>query len=309
MGKIIFFARTYFFRMVIVALGVSTLCFLAVEFAPGDRALDVAMARYGLDGATASAVEYVRTSEGLEKHPFIRYKAWLFSVIQGRWGHSLVGGEEIFPMLLRSFKRTTLLAGFSLLLSFLFAFPLGIYCGRHPGHYVDILSSLASSVLVSFPSFVRGAFLILLLAVNFHFFPVAGFSSFSHMVLPAITLAIGLAATSSRVIASSIQQACQTEHYKFAQHKGLCGKNLFFPHGLLNASVPIVTYVGLQAAGLLDGVVVIETLFAWPGLGSLLLDALRSGDILVIQGAGLLLGWIYVTVNTLTDWLSEGFIL
>ncbi|MDN5319276.1 MAG: peptide/nickel transport system permease protein [Thermovirga sp.] len=305
MGRIAIFALIYFSRMMIVALGVSSLCFLAVELAPGDRAIEVAIARYGLDGATPEAVKYVRVSEGLDKHPFIRYKNWFLAIVKGKWGHSLVGGERIFPMLLRSLKRTAILAGFSLLLSFLLAFPVGIYCGCHPGGYVDIVSSFMSSVLISFPSFIRGIFLILLLAVKFQIFPVAGFSTFSNVVLPATTLAIGLSATSSRVIASAIQQACQADHYKFAQHKGLHGCSLFIPHALLNASVPILTYIGLQAASLLDGVVVIETLFAWPGLGSLLLDALRSGDILIIQGAGLLLGWIYVSVNTLTDWLSE----
>ncbi len=307
MVRIASFIRTYLLRMVIVALGVSTLCFLAVEFSPGDRAFDVAIARYGLDGATVSATEYVRDSEGLDRHPFVRYQAWLSSLIRGKWGHSMIGGEEIFPMLIRSFQRTAILGGVSLIFSLLLAFPLGIYCGCHPGGIIDISSSILSSLLVSFPSFIKGALLILLLAVKLQLFPVAGFTSGWHIALPAITLAIGLAAESCKVIASSVKQVCQSEHYNFAQHKGLFGHQLFLPHGLLNALVPITTYVGLQAAELLDGVVVIETLFACPGLGSHLLDALRSGDILAIQGAGLLLGWIYVTVNSLTEWLSDSF--
>jgi peptide/nickel transport system permease protein len=291
--------------MIIVALGVSTLCFLAVEFAPGDRALEVAMARYGLDGATPSAVEYVRTSEGLNRPSLVRYWNWLSSFLRGNWGSSLVGGEDIFPLLIRTFQRTALLAGAALCLSLLIALPLGIYCGYRPGSLLDLCSSVLSSLLVSFPSFVTGAFIVLLLAVRLSLFPVAGFTSLSHVVLPALTLAVGLSAASSRVVASSVLQARQSGHYEFARHKGLTGRALFLPHCLLNACAPIVTYVGLQAAGLLDGVVVIETLFAWPGLGSLLLEALRSGDILVIQGAGFFLGWIYVTVNTLSEWAAD----
>lgn len=287
--------------MVVAAFGVSTLCFLAVEFAPGDRAVDVAMARYGIDGAVPEAVEYVRMSEGLHRSAAVRYGAWMASLLSGRWGHSSVGGEAVFPLLMRAFRRTALLAGAALGISLLLAFPLGIYCGCRPGSLPDLCSSVLAGVLSSFPSFVTGVFLVLLLAVRMRLFPAAGFVSAAHVVLPALTLGLGLAASSCRVTASAVLQARQSGHYAFARHKGLRGGALFLPHGLLNAAPAIAVYTGLQAAGLLDGVAVIETLFAWPGLGGLLLDAVRSGDILVVQGAGLLLGWIYVTVNSVTE--------
>ena len=286
-----------------VALGVSTLCFLAVEYAPGDRALDVALARYGED-VSPGAVEYLRLSEGLEKPAPLRYGLWLTSLARGDWGRSLVGGERVLSLLDKAFRRTSLLGIFALGISLALALPLGIYCGCRPGSLIDFCSAGLSGILSSFPPFVTGILLILLLAVRFHLLPVAGFTSPIHLLLPGITLALGLAASSSRVIASAILQVRQSPHYTFARHKGLQGKDLFLPHGLRNAAPPVVIYLGLQAAGLLDGVVVIETLFAWPGLGNLLLDAVRGGDILVVQGAGLLLGWIYVTVNSGAEFLS-----
>ena len=306
MVRITAFLRNYLFRMVIVAFGVSTLCFLAVEFSPGDRAMEVAMARYGLDGATASAVEYVRISEGLDRPPLVRYCGWLSNLIRGNWGYSMVGGGKILPSLLRAFRRSALLAFTAVGISLIIAFPLGIYCGCHPGGIADICSSALSSIFISFPPFLVGIVIMLFVAVKFHILPVAGFSSASNVLLPALTLALGLASASSRMIASSVLQARQSEHYMFAMHKGLKGMALFMPHGLLNAMAPIVIYVGLQTARLLDGVVVVETLFTWPGLGCLLLEALQSGNILVIQGAGVFLGWIYVTVNTLTEWTADG---
>jgi len=306
MVRITAFLRNYLFRMAVVALGVSTLCFLAVEFSPGDRAADVAMARYGLDGVTKSAVKYVRVSEGLDRPPLIRYREWLSNLVRGNWGYSMVGGGKILPSLLRAFRRSAILAVTAVVMSLAIAFPLGIYCGCHPGGIVDICSSTVSSILISFPPFLVGIVIMLFAAVKFHILPVAGFSSVSNVLLPALTLALGLASASSRIVASSVLQARQSGHYMFARHKGLRGMALFLPHALLNAMAPIVIYVGLQTAKLLDGVVVVETLFTWPGLGCLLLEALQSGNILVIQGAGVFLGWIYVTVNTLSEWAADG---
>ena len=306
MGGIKRFCRTYLFRMVMVALGVSTLCFLAVEYAPGDRALDVALARYGED-VSPQAVEYIRTSEGLQNHPFYRYSFWLGSLIKGDWGRSLVGGERVTLLLTTAFRHTALLGLFALGLSLVMALPLGIYSGCHPGSLVDLCSAGLSGILCSFPPFVTGIVLILLLSIRLQILPVAGFASPIHILLPGITLALGLAAGSCRVTATAILQVRQSPHYAFARHKGLEGRFLFLPHGLRNAAPPVITYLGLQTAGLLDGVVVIETLFAWPGLGNLLLDAVQGGDILLVQGGGLLLGWIYVTVNSLAEYFADHF--
>lgn len=290
-------------RMLVVALGVSSLCFIAVELAPGDKAMAVAIARYGEEGATKHAVEYVRRSERLDRPMAARYLSWLAALGRGEWGRSLVTGESVAASISVAFRRTFFLAASALGLSLLMAFPLGLYCSIRPGGTVDTLSYLLSSVLASFPPFAVGVLLILLFSLYLGWFPVAGYSNPVHLVLPSATLALGLAASSSRVIQSSVHQAVHSPSYKFGRYKGLEGAALFLPYGLLHAAPPVVTYVGMQAAGLLDGVLVVENLFAWPGLGRLLFDALLSGDILVLQGAGLYLGWLYVTVNTATELL------
>ncbi len=301
MGQVVRSICTHLFQGISVALIVATLGFLAVNLTRGDTALDIAIARYSEDLADERVVELVRREEGLDQPLFVQYCQWVGRILTLDLGRSLVSREPVTALLIHHFHYTFLLATAAIAVSLLIALPWGVLCGIYPGGTFDHISSMICSALVSVPQFVIGLLLILALAIRLHWFPVAGFFSPAHLVLPAITLGIGLAAVSSRVIATSLAEVRGSLFYRFGAMKGLSPFRVFTAHGIRNASIPVVTYISVQAAHLLDGVVVVETLFAWPGLGKLLLDSVLARDIPVIQGACLLIGILYVAVNITVD--------
>ncbi len=291
----------HLFQGICVALIVATLGFVAVNLTRGDTALDVAIARYSEDLTDAAVVEQIRREEGLDRPLAMQYFQWVARVITFDLGRSLVSREQVTGLLAHHFYYTFLLAATATTVSILIALPWGILCGVYPGGIVDTVSSMICSALVSVPQFVIGLLLILSLSIKLHWLPVAGFFSPAHLVIPAITLGIGLAAVSSRVIATSLADVRGALFYRFGAMKGLSPFKVLTAHGMRNAAIPVITYIGVQAAHLLDGVVVVETLFAWPGIGKLLLDSVLARDIPVIQGACLLIGLLYVTVNITVD--------
>ncbi len=291
----------HLFQGISVALIVATLGFVAVNLTRVDTALDVAIARYSEDLTDAVVVEQVRREEGLDQPLAVQYCQWGARIFTFDLGRSLVSREDVKDLLIHHFYYTFLLAVTAIAVSLLIALPWGVLCGVYPGGIVDNVSSMICSALVSVPQFVIGLLLILYLSIKLHWLPVAGFFSPAHLVLPAITLGIGLAAVSSRVIATSLVEVRSTLFYRFGAMKGLSPFTVFTAHGIRNSAIPVITYVGVQAAHLLDGVVVVETLFAWPGIGKLLLDSVLARDIPVIQGACLMIGLLYVTVNITVD--------
>ena len=151
------------------------------------------------------------------------------------------------------------------------------------------------------PAFALGIVLVLIFAVQLKLFPVAGFRGFQHLILPSLTLGLGLAAVSNRVVRDAVVEAMSAEWRLFARTKGLSAGVTMIRHVLRNASLPVVTYVGVQMAYLIEGVVIVETVFAWPGIGHALVHAIFARDISMVQGTALTLGLIYVVLNLVID--------
>ncbi len=303
MGRMIRPLSLRLFQGVGVAVAISSLTFLVVNLTPGDLALRIAVARHGLDAATPEAVEQIRREEGLGDPLLSRYLRWLARTARMDLGRSLVDGRPVRGELAHRFSYSLRLGAASLLLSFSLALPLGIASGLHPRGRLNAACELVSTAMLSLPCFVSGVLLILVFAVLLHWLPVAGFTGVRALVLPSVTLGIGLAAVSNRIIATSVAGVRGRFYYRFARMKGLDRRQAILRHGVRNAAVPVLTVLGLQFAHLLDWAVIVETLFAWPGIGRFLWEGILARDIPVVQGAALLIGFTYVAVNASVDLL------
>lgn len=279
----------------------ATLCFALTHALPGDVALRVAAARIGDDRVTAEAAERIRQEEGLGLSVLTQYGTWMMRLAQGDLGRSLVTGTPVLAEITNHGRYTLVLGTVGWLLSYLIALPLGFWAGCWPGGVVDRLSMGFAVVLASLPTFLVGIGLISAFALTLHWLPPAGFKTGAHMVLPALTLALGLAAYSMRIVRNAVVEVRQAFYLTFARIRGHSSVGAFLHHGVRNAAIPIVTFAALQFAYLVDGFVIVETLFNYPGLGDLLVRSLLARDVPVVVGAALLIGWTYALINLAAD--------
>ncbi len=285
----------------LVAWLVGTLTFIITRTLPGDMAYRIAAGRYGHDMVDGAAAEAVRAELALDQSGLGAYLGWLWDLVQFDLGRSLVSGRPVLEELSHQLGHSLSLAVVAVLLSLLIGPPLGLAAGRRPGGLLDRTSEVAASVLRALPAFAVGLLLIMLFAVTLGWLPVAGHGGPRHTVLPALTLALGLAAVSSRVARNAMAEVSQSAYYAFSHTKGLGPRRSFLRHGLRNASVPVVAYLGVQFVYLIEGVVVVETLFAWPGIGHALVHAIVARDVPMIQGTALVMGLLFVLLNTAVD--------
>lgn len=288
-------------QAVATAAMLATLCFSFVHALPGDLALRVAASRMGEDRVTQESADRIRKAEGLDRPLLVQYGDWMGRLARGDLGHSLLTGKPVWQELAWHGRFTLELGLIGWLLSYLIALPIGVAAGFRPGGWVDRVTNALSVTLSSLPAFLLGIGLISLFALSLRWFPPAGFRTLSHMVLPAVTLALGLAAFSVRIIRNAVVDVREAFFMTFARLKGLNGAQAFRHHGMRNAAIPVVTYAAIQFAFVIDGFVVIETLFNYPGIGELLIKALIARDVPVIMGAGLIIGLAFALVNLLAD--------
>ena len=284
-----------------VALGVSTIIFAILVSMPGDLAMKVAMARYGEDGVDRERVEFVRQDTGLDDSVVKLYFTWIQGIFSFDLGHSMITGEPVAKAIGFHLWMSFLLGLAGLAISMVIALPLGIVAGLKPGSAIDISSAVLSSLIVSLPAFVLGAILIIVFSVRLKLLPAAGFFTAESIILPAVTLGLTLAAFSCRVIRTAVAEVKDSTFLLFAWLKGLSGGRVFLDHGVRNGAVPVITFCALQFAHVLDGVVVLENLFNWPGVGVLLLESIQGRDLSMIQGTTMVIGLIYVGLNLTAD--------
>ncbi|WP_371825120.1 ABC transporter permease [Vreelandella aquamarina] len=289
------------FQAGLVAWLVGTLTFVLTRTLPGDMAYRIAAGRYGHDMVDGAAAEAVRAELALDQPGLSAYVGWLWDLLQLDLGRSLVSGRPVMQELSHQLGHSLSLAVIAVLLSLLIGPPLGLAAGRKPGGVLDRVSEVAASVLRALPAFAVGLLLIMLFAVTLGWLPAAGHGGAAHTVLPALTLALGLAAVSSRVARNAMADVSHSAYYAFSHTKGLSARQSFWRHGLRNASVPVVAYLGVQFVYLIEGVVVVETLFAWPGIGHALVHAIVARDVPMIQGTALVMGLLFVLLNTAVD--------
>jgi len=279
-------------------LGVVTLVFAFLHLVPGDP-VDVML------GETAQAADKValRAELGLDRPVLEQYGAYLGGLAQADLGRSFSYRKPVREVIAGRLPATLQLAGCALVVAVLVAFPLGVLAAVRKDTALDRGSLVASLVGVSMPNFWLGPLLILLFAVHLRWFPVSGREGWASVVLPAITLGTGLAAILSRMLRSSLVEVLRCEYLAAARARGVGEGKVIWVHALRNACLPVVTLLGLQLGSLLSGAVITEAVFAWPGIGTLLLQALQGRDYPLAQGCVLVISLGYVGANLLADLL------
>lgn len=278
------------------AWGVATLVFLLIHMIPGDP-VDIML------GETAQAADKVQLREqlGLDDPIAVQYGRFLSGLLRGDLGESFFYRAPVSRVIAERFPATARLALAAMLVALVIALPLGILAAIRPRSAVDRTAMAASMIGVSMPNFWLGPLLIIVFAIRLQWFPVSGDEGAGAIVLPALTLGSHLAAMLSRMTRSSVMEAMGEDYVLTARAKGLPERVVVLKHVLRNALMPIITVVGLQVGALLSGAVITEAVFAWPGLGSLLVSAIQSRDYPLVQGCVLVISLTYVAVNLLAD--------
>jgi peptide/nickel transport system permease protein len=285
--------------MIFVLLGVSVAVFSIMYLIPGDPAEMIAKDRYG-EEATVETTEYVRRELGLDQPVYLQYFQWLINVLHGDLGYSYHTDRPVLDEILTRLSATIQLAIASILISLMIAIPLGMISAVKQYSVVDNVSMFSALVGVSIPNFWLGLLLILFFSVNLGWLPVYGREGVEHIILPAITLGTGMAAITTRLMRSNMLEELGKDYIRTARAKGL-NRVAIARHASKNALIPVITIVGLQFGSLIEGAVVVEVVFAWPGIGRLLVNSIFARDFPVIQGCILLIAAMFVFVNLLVD--------
>lgn len=293
--------RRLFFSL-FVLWGAVTIIFVVLRLVPGDPAYIM----LGPD-ADQAQVDALRAQLGLDHSLVQQYATYLANVVHLDFGQSFRLNADSMSLVLQRVPATIQLATTALLLSLLIGLPLGVMAALRAHSWVDRTISVFSLMGQSTPSFWLGIVLILVFARGLHMFPSAGSGTWSHLVLPTITLALPFLAILVRLTRSGLLEVVHEGYVQTARAKGLGEGIVILVHALRNALIPIVTVVGLQFGALLGGTVIVETVFAWPGVGRLLIDSIGRRDYGVVQASILLVATIFVVINLLVD-LLYGFL-
>jgi len=279
-------------------LAVATLVFSLIHLIPGDPVLIMLG-----DGAQPTDVEELRAKLGLDKPLVEQYGIFLAGLGRGDLGRSLHFDQPVAQLLGQHYPATVVLAFAAMGLAIAVSLPLGMLAAyRHDG-WIDRSARLFSLLGVSVPNFWLGPLAILLFSIQLGWLPVSGWSDWKSLVLPAATLGAALAALLTRMVRSALAEELGKPYLVTARAKGLRPFRVATLHALRNALVPVVTVVGLQFGSLLTGAILTETIFGWPGLGRLLIQAIRLRDFPLVQGSVLVIAVTYVAVNLVTDLL------
>ena len=287
-----------------VAALVSTACFAVVQSLPGDIAYRIAAGRYGYDQVDAAAASAVRDELGLERPAWQQLLSWWGDLLRLDLGMSLVTSTSVGHELAFHLRNSVVLAGVALVVSVVLGATVGALAARRPGGLLDRLTTVWVTLARSLPPFLLGLVLVLVLSVHLGVLPAAGHGGAGSVVLPALTLAAGLSGLFARIARDTVAQVLTSEYVRFARTKGLSEASVLLRHVARNSGVTLVAYVGVQALVLLEGVVVVESLFAWPGLGHALVHAVFWRDIPALQATALALALLVVAINTVVDLCS-----
>jgi len=288
-------------QIVALALLVGTLCFLMARLLPGDLASRIAAGRYGYDLVDNAAADAVRAELGLDRPAWQALLRWWGDMARLDLGVSAVSGASVWSEVAHQLGATLELSAGALAVAVALGMPLGIWSGLHAGGWIDRATLAVSLLLRSMPSFLLAVLLMVAVAVPLGFLPVAGDDDHGSLLLPALTLGLGLAAGLARVTRSAMREVAASASWEFARMKGLRDRQALLRHGLRQAALPVVAYLGVHAVFLVEGAVVVETLFAWPGIGHALVHAVFGRDVPMIQGTALCMGLLFVLFNLLVD--------
>lgn len=282
----------------IVLFGISVFSFLLIHLIPGDP-IRIMLG----ENASVEQVEKLRTQLGLNQPLWVQYGHYLTGVVQGDLGTSFKTGRPVLYEIVDRFPETVKLAAAGMTIAIVIGVTMGILAARFRDTFIDFLATSLATLGVSIPSFWLGLILIIVFTVKLGWFPIAGGTGLSDLVLPAVTLGVLASTVISRLTRSGMVEVLSHDFIRTARAKGLGEVAVLFGHAFRNAMIPVVTIVGLQIASLLGGTVIIEQVFNWPGLGTLAISAIASRDFPLIQGIILFIGFVFVAVNLLVDLL------
>ncbi len=284
---------------VVVLAAVSLAVFVALTYVPGDAA-DSLLG----ESASAGQLAALRQEMGLDDPLPLRYARFVEGVVlRGDLGHSVVSGRAVSDLLAERFAPTAVLALTAICLAVVLGLAAGSLAATHAGSRLDLAVMSISSLGMAVPTYWLSLLLVMLFSLRLRWLPVAGAGSLAHLILPAVTLALPTAAIVARLIRSSLLDVLHADFLRTARAKGLPARRIFQDHTLRNSLIPVVTLLGLHLGHLLGGAFVIETIFAWPGLGRLAVQAIFDRDLPVVLGAALLVAAINVAINLGVDLL------
>jgi peptide/nickel transport system permease protein len=269
-----------------------------IHFVPGDPIQQMLG-----EGAASADMESARHAYGLDVPLGRQYLNYWKGVLHGDLGPSLRFNQGVSKLIAQRYPYTLQLTLAALLVAILLAIPAGVRSARHRNQWDDRALSVVSLFGLSFPNFALGPVLILLFSIQLGWLPVSGSGSWLHLILPAITMGGALAAILTRMVRTSMLEELGQDYIRTARAKGLPERTVVYRHALRNAMIPIVTVLGLQFGALLAGAIVTETIFSWPGIGRLTVQAIANRDYYLVQGCILAIGLTYVAVNFLTDFV------
>lgn len=280
----------------VVVLGVFTIVFFSLHIAPGDP-VEVMLG----DRSSQSERENLRQNLGLDKPLTQQYTTYLAKLFRGDLGHSLQRRKPVSDIIQSRLGATFQLALISMIMAILIALPLGILAARHPFKWPDRLAMFFAVLGISIPNFVLGPVLVLVFSMWLQWLPIAGQQEAYSWVLPSIALSSAMAAMLSRVFRASLLEIKNQIFVLSAKAKGLTTVQIWIGHIIPNALLPLITVWGLQLGTLLGGALIVEIVFNWQGLGSLLIEGIEQRDYPVVQGCLLVISLSYVLINMLTD--------
>ncbi|MCL0094443.1 ABC transporter permease [Dehalococcoidales bacterium] len=258
----------------LVLFGVTIITFAMVRLIPGDAG----------QGATKEQIELIRERLGLDKHPVEQYFIFVSNLLQGDMGMSIRTGLPVTEEIMHRLPYTLLLTAAAMLIATVLGMVAGIVAGTKPNSIVDYLTTTVALFGLSMPVFWLGLMLMLLFSIKLGWLPATGADSLRHLILPAFTLGLASTAIVARMTRSSMLEVMRLDYVRTARAKGLTEKLVILRHALKNALIPVVTVIGLQMGFLLGGAVLTEIVFAWPGIGRLLVEAILARDYPVVQG-------------------------
>lgn len=287
-------------QMIPVMIGVTLVVFLIMQLVPGDPARMLAG-----EGASPEQIEAIRNSLGLNRPLWVQYFSYLGNVLQGDFGKSIVTSSPVLEEILIRLPTTIELALASIFVAITLGLLAGIVSATKQNTVADMSIMVVALIGVSMPSFWMGLMLMYYFSVELGMFPVAGWGTLSHVVLPAITLGSGGAAIIARMTRASMLEVIRQDYIRTARAKGVSEFKVVFKHALKNALIPIITVVGLQFGTLLGGTVLTESVFAINGVGQLIINAIRTRDLPLVQGTVLMISLIFMMVNMGVDILYK----
>lgn len=277
---------------------VVSVVFMLIHLVPGDPIQQMLG-----EGASAADLQAARHAYGLDVPVGEQYIHYWKGVLHGDLGRSLRFDQPVTKLVLQRYPQTMELTLASMVVALLISIPAGVRSARRRNRWDDRVLSFVSLLGLSFPNFALGPILILFFAIYLGLLPVSGSGTPAHLVLPAITMGGALAAILTRMVRTAMLEELSHDYIRTARAKGLPENVVVYKHALRNALVPVLTVVGLQFGALLAGAIVTETIFSWPGIGRLTIQAIGNRDYYLVQGCILMIGLTYVLVNFFTDFL------